>query len=287
MIVNNIVIIGLKSIEVLDNVRRFPGINVSNLHAAPLDAFPDEFSKSVMRLAEDIKKNGLINALLVKRTSEDSYQLIAGFRRFKAVQYLGERHVAANVVANDVEDDLLLQLSENIQREDLNPFDIAKALERIKKIEHLSKQSDLASYVNKSASWVSQHLSLLNADKEVTKAVADGEMGLSAASQLASLPKSVQGVATEKARVEAAGAKKKKITAKGARRQVVEYEQEKEEQQSGISSVYEREEEQKMELIDGFLAEVYGDSPVPKNYRPFLIMFWDFLFAKNRLFIER
>lgn len=277
--------IAVSKIEVPDNVRKIDG--VVDLCGTTIDGFPLDEKASILNLAQSIKDHGLLQPLVVKDLgSGKGYRLIAGYRRFKAVQHLGLKTVDVKSVKGKREDEKILQLVENIQREDLNPVDIANGLVEIREAKGIKKQVDIAKIVNKSSGWVSQHLSLLKADLKVQEAVSSGEMGLAAARTISSLDKSEQGGAVDSAKSEAKESGKKKITTKGAKKQAAKVKNKKNDRQSRIELLADRETAQKEVVVKDFLDVRFGDQDVPPGTKEFAGEFWDYLMSKNRLYID-
>src|SRR5687767_5833701 len=104
-------------------------------------------------LARSIRAHGVIQPIVVRRTSEEGYEIVAGERRWRASQRAGLLKVP--VVVRDVPDDRLLAsaLIENIQREDLNPIEEAVAYRRLSDEFHLT-QEQIADAVGKDRSSV-------------------------------------------------------------------------------------------------------------------------------------
>ena len=96
-------------------------------------------------LAEDIRKNGLINPITVMAPENDYYQLIAGLRRVKAVQVLGDTFIDATIInAGDAETALRIEISENEQRIPLSyseKMDYAAILEEVERAKALERKS--------------------------------------------------------------------------------------------------------------------------------------------------
>jgi ParB family chromosome partitioning protein len=108
-------------------VREVP---VGDIDPNPLQPRAQFDQGKIAELSESIRVNGIIQPLIVRRHG-DRFQLVAGERRLRASRLAGLAQVP--VVIQDFADDQLLQLAliENIQREDLNPIETARALERL------------------------------------------------------------------------------------------------------------------------------------------------------------
>ena len=100
-------------------------ISISNIEANPFNPRTNFEKEALKELSESIKTHGIIQPLTVRKLGRDKYQLISGERRFRASQLAGLVEVPAYVrIAND-QTMLEMALVENIQREDLNPIEVA------------------------------------------------------------------------------------------------------------------------------------------------------------------
>jgi ParB family chromosome partitioning protein len=126
-------------------------------------------------LAQSIKEHGVIEPLVVRRTGADSFEIIAGERRWRAAQRAGLTEL--NVVVRDVSANSAFELAliENIQREDLNPIEFAEALNRLLH-EHGYTQESLARRVGKDRSTLANALRLLRLPENVRSRVVSGEL---------------------------------------------------------------------------------------------------------------
>jgi len=145
-----------------------------------------EFSEeSIDELARSIKKHGLIQPVIVIK-EKDKYILVAGERRLRAVKKLGKNKIKAIVVPYSKKDLREYALIENIQREDLNPLEIALSLDSLIK-EHGYTHEELAKSIGKSRSYVTNLLRLLNMPKKVKKALKRNEITFGHAKVLSGL----------------------------------------------------------------------------------------------------
>ena len=122
-------------------------------------------AKALDELAASIKENGIIQPVVVRRV-DDHYELIAGERRWRAAQRAGLYKIPA--VIRDVPEERLLEIAliENIQREELNPIEEAKAYHRLT-TDLLLTQEEVARRVGKERSSVANYLRLLKLPKEI------------------------------------------------------------------------------------------------------------------------
>jgi ParB/RepB/Spo0J family partition protein len=278
--------VAIGKIRIKDNIRKVDTGDVP-LEEAELHHLPLDEQAEIKSLAKNIESVGLIHALTVKDLGGGkSYRLIAGWRRYMAMKHLGKKTVEVKSIKGKTDDEVVLQLSENLHRSDLNPMEVAEALEAIMRIKSITKQVILAQEVNKTTGWVSQHLGLLKTDASIQESVRNGEMGIAAARALATLPKPEQPGAVSTAKKEAKGAGKNKVTTKGAKSQVSKSKKKKEGKQGTIRTVDERQVEQKAALIREFYVGEYGDQKIPQDVSKMIPAFWDFLFKKDRLYIS-
>ena len=155
-----------------------------------IDPNPDQprmdFNEDALRgLAESIRADGVLQPLLV-RPVNNRYTLIVGERRLKAARLAELPSVPA--IVRDIEPDRLLEVTlvENIQREDLNPIEIALALERMLKELDLV-QDQLAERTGMSRASVANHLRLLKLPLSVIGMVRDGKLQMGHARALLAL----------------------------------------------------------------------------------------------------
>ena len=156
--------------------------NKPNLSISISDLEPNKFQprkffdeKKIEELAQSIKKNGLIQPIAVRPGKEDTYEIVAGERRWLAAQKAG-LHVVPVIVLNlNDTQSLELAIIENIQREDLNSIEEAKAYNRLMeefKYDHIK----LSDFMGKSRSHISNTLRLLTLPAEVIKLVDEGKL---------------------------------------------------------------------------------------------------------------
>ncbi len=142
-------------------------------------------------LADSIRRQGVIQPVVVRALGEGEYELIAGERRWRAAQLAGIDKIPAIVreVADEVA--IAMALVENIQREDLNPLEEASALRRLVDEFELTHQ-EAAAAVGRSRSAVSNLLRLLDLSAEVRELVDDRHLEMGHARALLVLPEALQ-----------------------------------------------------------------------------------------------
>jgi ParB family chromosome partitioning protein len=129
--------------------------------------------RSLQELAESIREHGLIQPLIVVRSGEDHYTLIAGERRWRAAQSAGLESVP--VVIKDAAPQQMLEMAlvENVQRADLNPLEEALAYKQLTEEFNLT-QDQIAQRVGKSRVAVANVLRLLKLPDPIKARLADG-----------------------------------------------------------------------------------------------------------------
>jgi ParB family chromosome partitioning protein len=154
-------------------------------------------------LSQSIREHGVLEPLVVRRAphgggagAADRYQIIAGERRWRAAQRAGLRELL--VVVKDVSPSNAFELAliENVQREDLNPLELAEALERLVR-EHGYTQEALASRVGKDRATIANSLRLLKLPARVRQMVIEGTLSEGHARALlgATDPKAIEALA--------------------------------------------------------------------------------------------
>lgn len=131
-------------------------------------------SESILELSESIKRHGLLQPVLVIRHN-DGYMLIAGERRLRAVKVSGSRTIKAIVADLDRSKVRELALIENIQRENLNPIELATSLKELIE-EHGITHEELSDIVKKSRSYVTNSLRLLNLSSYTQDYISNGKI---------------------------------------------------------------------------------------------------------------
>jgi ParB family chromosome partitioning protein len=190
---------GLNSL--LDTGNDAPGLQGGDrLATKPLDQLvPGRYQPrtrmdegALAELAQSISAQGLIQPILVRPlTTPDRYEIIAGERRWRAARLAGLTEVP--VVIREVPDKatLAMALIENIQREDLNPLEEARGLQRLIDEFSLTHQA-VAEAVGRSRAAVTNLLRLLNLEPPVQEMLFDGQIDMGHARALLALPPATQ-----------------------------------------------------------------------------------------------
>lgn len=139
----------------------------------------------LQELASSVKAQGLLQPIVVRR-QHGGFELIAGERRWRAAQMAGLETVPALVKRASDEEVLGLALLENLQREDLNPLDEARAYQRLQSEFHL-RQEDVAQYVGKDRSSIANALRLLKLPQVLQEDLEAGRLTMGHARALLAL----------------------------------------------------------------------------------------------------
>jgi ParB family chromosome partitioning protein len=155
---------------------------------------------SLVELAASIEASGLLQPVVV-RPRNGKYELIAGERRWRAIQRLGWAKIPA--VVKEVDDQTLLTLAliENLQRDDLNAIDVAAGYQRLGD-EFKLPQAEIARLVGRNRSTITNLLRLLKLPAEVKTLVQEGKLSEGHARALVAVPEETEAVRLAKEAVD-------------------------------------------------------------------------------------
>ena len=177
----------VQTLTPLGGQRTFDTVSIDCISPNPSQPRTQINDNSIQGLASSIQEAGLMQPLVVRRIEDGSYQLVAGERRLRACRALGWKEVP--VLVRDVESSQLLELAliENIQRENLNPIECARAMREMMEALELT-QEEVAHKVGKQRSSVANFLRLLDLPEDIQESVSRGTLSMGHARALASLP---------------------------------------------------------------------------------------------------
>ena len=158
---------------------------VSNLNEIPIGEIEvnpfqprQHFDQTALQeLAESIRVHGIIQPITVRRLAPQQYQLISGERRFQASKLAGLQSIPAYIRSADDQQMLEMALIENIQRENLNPIEVALSYQRLITECNL-KQEELGDRVGKNRTTVTNYLRLLKLPPDIQAAVRDNKVSM-------------------------------------------------------------------------------------------------------------
>ena len=134
-------------------------------------------------LVASIKEKGVIQPVIVRKSANNIYQLIAGERRWRAAKIAGLSSIPAIIKDATSVEALEIALIENIQREDLNPLETAEAFQRLITDFNLT-HDDLSRKVGKDRATVTNYLRILKLPLEIKKKLADASLSIGHAKAL-------------------------------------------------------------------------------------------------------
>ncbi len=157
-----------------DGGRQLP---IEFLRPSPNNPRSEFDDTSMEELANSIREKGLIQPILVRQINDrsDAYEIVAGERRWRAAQKAGIHSVPVLIKELNDSEALEIALIENIQRDNLNSIEEARAYERLRR-EYKYTQESLADVLGKSRSHVANTLRLLNLPQNVQEFVLRGEL---------------------------------------------------------------------------------------------------------------
>lgn len=168
--------------ESIEKAESYVTSGLASLPIAMIEPLPGQprkrFDEAALdELAASIAARGVIQPVIVRPRGEGRYQLVAGERRWRAAQKARLHEIPALVRELDEREVMALALIENIQREDLNPVEEARAYHRLSEEEGLT-QAEIAQMVEKSRSHVANLQRLLALPEAVLNLVEGGELSM-------------------------------------------------------------------------------------------------------------
>jgi len=159
-----------------------PAASINEIEISKIDANPwqprTKFDEERLNeLAISIKEIGIIQPLTLRKVKDDRYQLIAGERRFRAAKTAGLESIPAYVRTADDDTMLEMALVENIQREDLDPVEVAISYQRLIEECKLTQES-LSDRVGKKRSTISNYLRLLKLPAEIQLGLVEKQISM-------------------------------------------------------------------------------------------------------------
>jgi len=152
-------------------------LDINSIEVNPFQPRSNFNEEALNELATSIRELGVIQPITVRKVGFDSYQLVSGERRYRASKLIGLATIPAYIrIANDQES-LEMALVENIQRQDLDPIEIALSYQRL--IEDIQlTQERLSDRVGKKRSTITNYLRLLRLDPIIQTGIRDGFLSM-------------------------------------------------------------------------------------------------------------
>ena len=148
-------------------------LSINQIDVNPFQPRTNFENEKISELANSIQELGIIQPITVRKTGFKSFQIISGERRFRAVKSLNIESIPAFIrIAND-QQSLEMALVENIQRQNLDPIEIALCYQRL--IDDIKlTQEQMSTRVGKKRSTISNYLRLLKLDPIIQTGIRDG-----------------------------------------------------------------------------------------------------------------
>ncbi len=158
-------------------------IPISKVETNPFQPRTEFDEEALQELADSIKVHGIIQPITIRQLGEGIFQLISGERRLRAARLAGLTEIPAYIRTANDEQMIEMALIENIQRQDLNPVEIALTYKRM--MEELGlKQEELGEKVGKNRATVANFIRLLKLPPEIQIGLRDGQISMGHAKPL-------------------------------------------------------------------------------------------------------
>lgn len=163
---------------------------VLELEVSRIDPNPEqprrEFDPTALsQLADSIRQHGVLQPVVVRQAGA-RYELVMGERRFRASQLAGRRTIPAVILDVDPADRLELAIVENVQRQDLNPIELALAYQALARAGHT--QEEIGRKVSMDRSSIANHIRLLDLSRSIQGDVEAGRLSMGHAKALLQVP---------------------------------------------------------------------------------------------------
>ncbi len=164
-----------------------PQIRLDEINPGRLQPRKSFDTEGIRELAQSIRENGVIQPIVVRK-GENGFEIVVGERRYRAAREAGLNEIPAIVREYSDEKSLELALIENIQREDLNPIEEARAYRLLIERDRVTQET-LAKGIGKSRSYIANMMRLLDLPERVQQHVSSGTISVGQAKAVASLEK--------------------------------------------------------------------------------------------------
>ncbi len=162
-------------------------IEVDKVESNPYQPRMDFDPEALKELAQSIKENGLVQPVTVRR-HKGKFQLISGERRVRACRVAGIPHIPAYIRQVETDEEMLeLALIENIQRQTLNPIEIARSYQKLV-VDYRHTPEELARKLGKNRSTVVNFIRLLKLPERIRESIQKNEISMGHARALITLP---------------------------------------------------------------------------------------------------
>lgn len=165
-------------------------ISITDIQKNPYQPRKEFDGEKLDELAQSIKENGLIQPIIVRQSPVIGYEILAGERRYRASLLAGLRSIPAVVKQLSDQEMMVQSIIENLQRENLNPIEEARAYESL--VEKGFTHAEIADKMGKSRPYISNSIRLLSLPEQILSEVKNGKLSQAHARSLVGLNKEQQ-----------------------------------------------------------------------------------------------
>ena len=165
-------------------------ISITDIQKNPYQPRKEFDREKLHELAQSIKENGIIQPIIVRQSPVIGYEILAGERRYRASLLAGLRSIPAVVKQLSDQEMMVQSIIENLQRENLNPIEEARAYESL--VEKGFTHTEIADKMGKSRPYISNSIRLLSLPEQILSEVESGKLSQAHARSLVGLNKEQQ-----------------------------------------------------------------------------------------------
>ena len=165
-------------------------ISITDIQKNPYQPRKEFDGEKLDELAQSIKENGVIQPIIVRQSPVIGYEILAGERRYRASLLAGLRYIPAVVKQLSDQEMMVQSIIENLQRENLNPIEEARAYESL--VEKGFTHAEIADKMGKSRPYISNSIRLLSLPEPILSEVESGKLSQAHARSLVGLNKEQQ-----------------------------------------------------------------------------------------------
>ncbi|MCY7169343.1 ParB/RepB/Spo0J family partition protein [Streptococcus mitis] len=171
-------------------MEKFEMISITDIQKNPYQPRKEFDREKLDELAQSIKENGVIQPIIVRQSPVIGYEILAGERRYRASLLAGLTSIPAVVKQLSDQEMMVQSIIENLQRENLNPIEEARAYESL--IEKGFTHAEIADKMGKSRPYISNSIRLLSLPEQILLEVENGKLSQAHARSLVGLNKEQQ-----------------------------------------------------------------------------------------------
>ena len=165
-------------------------ISITDIQKNPYQPRKEFDGEKLDELAQSIKENGVIQPIIVRQSPVIGYEILAGERRYRASLLAGLTSIPAVVKQLSDQEMIVQSIIENLQRENLNPIEEARAYESL--VEKGFTHAEIADKMGKSRPYISNSIRLLSLPEQILSEVENGKLSQAHARSLVGLTKEQQ-----------------------------------------------------------------------------------------------